>query len=64
MTEADVLNLIKMEIEKAGSVAAWARLVGISPSYVFDVMSHRREAGPKILAALNIERHVSYRAKV
>lgn len=63
MTEADVLGLIKREVEKAGSVASWARHVGISPSYVHDVLCGRRQAGSKVLEAVQVERSISYRRK-
>lgn len=49
---------------KAGSNRTeYARKNGLSPSYVGEVITGRREPGEKILAALGLERVVSYRKK-
>ena len=61
MTLSDVLALLAGECEKAGSKAAWAKLHGLSASYVGDVLKARREPGGGILNALGLERVVSYR---
>lgn len=35
--------------------------MGVSPSYLSDVMTGHREPGPKILTALGLERVIRYR---
>lgn len=61
LTEQDVMDLLRVAIDVAGSQAAFARQHGISLQYINDVMRGRREIGQKILAVLGIERVVSYR---
>ena len=56
MSRFQVLAHIQKRIDKAGSLRAWAKLVGVSAAYASDVMSGRRDPGPKILAALKIEK--------
>ena len=56
MSRFQVLAHIGKRIEKAGSLRAWARLIGVTPAYVSDVTNGRRDPGPKILAALKIEK--------
>lgn len=37
--------------------------LGVSPAYLSDVINGRREAGEKMLAALGLEKVVSYRKR-
>lgn len=37
--------------------------LGVSPAYLSDVINGRREAGAKLLAALGLEKVVSYRKR-
>ena len=39
----------------------YAKQLGVSQQYLHDVMTGRRPLGPKILSAINFERHVDYR---
>ena len=48
---------LEQQIKRAGSAAAWARAHGISTSYLSDVRTERRTAGPKIIAAVNQVRY-------
>jgi DNA-binding transcriptional regulator YdaS (Cro superfamily) len=43
------------------SQKAFALQLGISPSYLSDVIAGRREPGPAVLSALGVERIVRYR---
>jgi len=56
-----VLALLRRECDKAGGQQAWARAHGVSPAYVSDVLTGRREPGIGILAPLRLERVVGYR---
>lgn len=57
---ADAMSALREAVERAGSAQAWARGVGLSPSYVHDVRLGRRPPGPRLLAALGLQRVVSY----
>jgi hypothetical protein len=60
MTADDVRALLRARIN--GSQASWAKANGVSPAYVSDVLSGRREPGDAILKALGLVRHpVAYR---
>lgn len=64
MTEDDVIELLKREVAKAGSRAAWARQHGFSRAYVSDLLtgkSGKTEIGPRLLDALGLE--VTYRRR-
>lgn len=55
MTADDVRDLLRKACEKAGSLRAWAREHGLSAAYVSDVIAKRREPGPAICEAFEIE---------
>jgi DNA-binding transcriptional regulator YdaS (Cro superfamily) len=55
----DIIQIIRERIGK-GSQRDFAQLLGVSPSYLSDVLKGRRDAGPKVLAALGLKRVVSY----
>lgn len=59
----DIKEVLKKECEKAGGQAAWAALKDISPAYVSDVLSGRRDVGEKILTALGCEKVITYKLK-
>lgn len=63
MTEDKVMEKLRGEIELLGSQKAFAAAQGFSDSYISDVLRGRRELGPAILAALGLERVVTYREK-
>ena len=54
-----LLRLRRLELI-TGSRRALARSMGVSASYLGDVMNEKREPGPSILAALKLERAVRY----
>ncbi|GGD87305.1 hypothetical protein GCM10011390_02520 [Aureimonas endophytica] len=59
-TDDDVRSFIRIECRRVGSRAAWCREVGLSPSYVGDVVSGRRAPGETMLTALGLRRVVGY----
>ena len=61
MDTDDVRRLLLRECEKAGSMSEWAKENYVSPGYVSDVVNGRRLPGGSILAALGLERVVTYR---
>lgn len=52
---------LRSACEAAGGQQAWAKLHGISPQYVSDVLNARRDPGASILRALGWRRIVTYR---
>ena len=56
LSRFDVLKKLSREIEQAGSLRKWAYAADASPAYVSDVMLGKRDPGPKILAALKLEK--------
>lgn len=61
MDKQQVIAALEAACRSAGSQSAWAGAHGISAPYVGDVLNGRRDPGEKILAALKIERVVTYR---
>ncbi len=49
MNEANVRACIKIACDGAGGVRAFAKELGVSPSYVSDVCTGRRAPGPPFL---------------
>ena len=56
MTKADVVRRLKERTHAAGSQAALARELRITPAYLSQVLRGTREPGPKLLQALGLER--------
>jgi DNA-binding phage protein len=50
----DFLSRLKVEIEKAGSIAAWCEQTGFNRTYLSQVLNKRRTASSKLVAALNL----------
>ncbi len=63
MTADDVRAELVAKARSAGNAAGLARSFNVSPTYISDVCSGRREPGEKILQALGLERVVTYRRK-
>ena len=59
--EARVLNMVRIGIQAEGSQKAYAKRVGLSESYLSDVLNRRRDISPRILKHLGLERVVYYR---
>ncbi len=60
MTVDDIRKILKDKCDEVGSQAAFSYLYNISPGYISDTLTGRREPGPALLAALGIRRIVSY----
>ena len=58
-TDKSPLSILQGHIRAKGSNAT-ARALGISTTYLSDVMCGRRKPGPKILKALGLKRIISY----
>lgn len=56
MTEAEVVELVRVGAAKAGSLREYARQTGVTASYISDLLNGRRAPGPKILGPLGLER--------
>jgi hypothetical protein len=51
---------LRTATQNAGGTTAWGRVHGISHAYIVQAMNGRGYIGPKILAALGIEKRVEY----
>jgi DNA-binding transcriptional regulator YdaS (Cro superfamily) len=60
-TEEQVVAEVAALRDKLGGVRALARHLGVSPSYVSDVMTGRRAPGPDFLKAVGIRKEVVVR---
>ena len=58
MSEADVVQAVRVAIECAESLRALAKKWGVTPSYLCDIQHNRRVPGPKILRHFGLERNV------
>jgi hypothetical protein len=61
MTAEKVREMLRNVCRKAGGQSQWAGLNGMSGVYVSDVLAGRKEPAGKMLAALGLERVVTYR---
>ena len=60
MTKDALLMRLDRMIQQAGGQRALARRLGLSPSYLNDVMRGKREPAGKLLSALGLQRVVRY----
>ena len=58
-----VRKLLSKACAAAGGQKQFAEQHSVSPQYICDVLWARREPGDAVLAALGLERVVTYRAK-
>jgi transcriptional regulator with XRE-family HTH domain len=56
------INLMRKRLEKM-TQSELASELGISVSYLSDILNDRRDPGPRVLEALGVEKVVSYRKK-
>lgn len=56
MNEKQVIELVRSEVTRAGSMRALGREWGVNVAYISDLLNGRRGPGPKILAPLGLER--------
>lgn len=60
LNEAAVRTRVKLLADSLGGVRVLARHLGVSASYVSDVLNGRRAPGPPFLAALRLKKVVGY----
>lgn len=60
MTEDEVYQRLRDAIDRAGGQRSFARQIGVTPSYINDVVNKRRLMSDRILAAIGIKRVVTY----
>jgi len=60
LTSLDVAGRLRAACRAAGSQQAWAQANGISPQYVCDVLTARREPGDSVLRALGLRKITRY----
>lgn len=60
LDEVEVRGQLTRLAEETGGVRALAKALGVSPSYVSDVLNGRRAPGPPFLAALGLKKVVVY----
>jgi transcriptional regulator with XRE-family HTH domain len=63
LSQDQALASIKKKIDGEGSQLAFARKHGLSPAYISDVLTGRRDPSKAILDAVGLERVVTYRKK-
>jgi hypothetical protein len=62
VTEQQVIAELKRRVVKAGSMRAYAHEVGVTASYICDLVHARRAPGPSILGPMGLKKvvRVSY----
>ena len=63
LTEHDFIERLRTTVAAAGSQKAYAERIGVSASFLSDVLRGNRTPGEKIIAALGLEMIVMYREK-
>jgi transcriptional regulator with XRE-family HTH domain len=65
MTKDQVIEQLRVAVAILGTdrsgQAVFAKRHGMSQQYINDVLNGRRDPGPKVLAALGLERVTTYR---
>jgi transcriptional regulator with XRE-family HTH domain len=62
VTADEVRDLLRQEVQKAGSQRALAEQLGVSQPFLNDVLKGNREPSAKLLEPLGLVRVVEYRA--
>lgn len=60
LSTAQVRTLLEKEVRARGSQTAAAELVGVSNSYLGDVLKGRKEPGKKMLEGMGLQRRIMY----
>lgn len=60
MTEEEVYRHLLDAIDRAGGQRPFARQLGVTPSYINDVVNKRRLMSDRILGAIGIKRVVTF----
>lgn len=56
----ELIAHLAAEIKRFGTQKAFALEIGVSESYICDILNYRREPGEKVLQPLGFERKVTY----
>lgn len=59
MTEEQVYQRLLAAIEQAGGQRPFAQHIGVTPSYINDIVNKRRLLSERILAVIGVERIVT-----
>ena len=59
---AEVMRRLKRRVQEAGSQHAYAHRIGISQSYLSDILLGRRRIPPKVLRCLRLQRVEHYQS--
>lgn len=60
MTKQAVLDKLRGKLKPYGQQKEAASALGVSPQYLSDVLSGKRDPGPAILKALGLRRAITY----
>ena len=60
LDQKDVVRLLRLEVNRAGSQKKWAKKNGVTPSLISMVLSGDRPLNNKIISALKLRRVVVY----
>ena len=63
LTEQEVMDRLRAAVAAAGSQKAYAEQIGVSQTYLSDVLTGNRAPGEKILTALSLEAVMMYQEK-
>lgn len=63
LTEQEVMARLRAAVAAAGSQKAYAEQIGVSQTYLSDVLTGNRAPGEKILTSLGLEAVAMYREK-
>jgi hypothetical protein len=60
LDQKDVVRLLRLEVNRAGSQKKWAKKIGVTQSLISMVLSGDRPPNNKIISALKLRRVVAY----
>jgi hypothetical protein len=60
LDQKDVVRLLRLEVNRAGSQKKWAKKIGVTQSLISMVLSGDRPPNNKIISALKLHRLVLY----
>lgn len=60
LREQDVVSRLRAACKLAGGQSRWARVAGVTPQHVNDVVRGRRTPSDALLRCLGLQRHVRY----
>ena len=58
--EKDVIRLLRSEVKRAGSQAAWAKKAGIQRTWINKILKGRTAPTKKVISALKLRRVVVF----